>query len=97
MQALQHDFINARVLGLALTTAEPGKPLDVSLRSYHNILCHRCSTSDFRRIGKCRTNVCYRTMSGLENISYLCIRSHIGFAEQGEVLDETLHKIWRNC
>lgn len=36
VQALQHDFMNARVIGLALNTAEPGKPLDVLLRAYHN-------------------------------------------------------------
>jgi hypothetical protein len=27
VQALQHDFTNARCIGLAMNTAEPGKPL----------------------------------------------------------------------
>jgi hypothetical protein len=36
LQAVQHDWMNARVIGLIINTAEPGKPFDVLIRAYHN-------------------------------------------------------------
>lgn len=35
-QSMQHDYMNARVVGMSLNAAETGKPLDTQLRVYHS-------------------------------------------------------------